>query len=129
MKYILLILIVTNLYSIDNNNIFEKLMINYKESLSFDYNTIKTTDINKTIILKKTITKTDKEKIFIIQNSYQNLRIYHDNNSQILHVLSKNMKVKIIKKLYIKNNLWLKVKYINSKNKQVIGYLYQGNKK
>ncbi len=130
MKYIFLLFLVTNLFAEDNND-FNTLLNNYKQSLiiSNDINKIVQIKENKVKEVKKTKAKAKKIKaLFIIKNTFQNLRIDSSNNSTILNVLSKGMKVEVLKKLYKNDDLWLKVKYINKKNKPVIGYLYQGKK-
>jgi len=128
MKYIFLLFLVTNLFAEDNND-FNALLNNYKQSLiiSNDINKIVQIKENKVKEVKKIKAKAKKLKeLFIIKNTFQNLRIDSSNNSTILNVLSKGMKVEVLKKLYKNDDLWLKVKYINKKNKPVIGYLYQG---
>ena len=128
MKYLLFISIYlsTNLYAIEDK-IYNEILVNYIKSLSTE-SINKSTNYNiekKEIIEKKT---SKKINTYIIENSLQNLRIASSNNSQILHVLAKGTKVKLLKKIYKNNNLWLRVEYLNTKKLKVIGYLFQGNK-
>ena len=117
MKYFIFIFISVNLLAATNNDMFDTIMENYNKSLSLS--------IEKNKVIKKIETKKENIQIITIKNEYQNLRVSPLPTSKILNVLSKGNIVRFLSKTNINNQVWLKVQYKNSKNIDVVGYIFQ----